>query len=307
MAKNRWIVAAMVMALGVAPHARRPKPVPRRANRPRRPPARPTPPPTCPTRYPMPDSTTPPSSASDDDTSDGAARPTSARRARRPRRPRPSPARRVRRPTCPRCSPAATACSWASPSPPTSTRPDTPSTSTSPRARRRRTRRASARATGAGRSPPTATAPYRTRVLVRMPADPADFSGTVVLEWLNVSGGADANPEWAGIHEEVIRAGSRVGRRVGADDRRDGRPGPRADELARVRRTPGWVCGRSTPSGTGRSTIPVTGSPSTSTRRWPGRSARAPASTVRRPTCSSPPASRSPPSPSSPTTTACSR
>ena len=100
-------------------------------------------------------------------------------------------------------------------------------------ARRRRTRRASARATGAGRSPPMARRPTARRVLVRMPADPADFSGTVVLEWLNVSGGADANPEWAGIHEEVIRAGSRVGRRVGADDRRDGRPRPRADELAR--------------------------------------------------------------------------
>ena len=54
---------------------------------------------------------------------------------------------------------------------------------------------------------PDGEAPYRTRVLVRMPADPADFSGTVVLEWLNVSGGADANPEWAGIHEEVIRQG----------------------------------------------------------------------------------------------------
>ena len=54
---------------------------------------------------------------------------------------------------------------------------------------------------------PDGSAPYRTRVLVRMPADPADFSGTVVLEWLNVSGGADANPEWAGIHEEVIREG----------------------------------------------------------------------------------------------------
>lgn len=54
---------------------------------------------------------------------------------------------------------------------------------------------------------PADQAPYTTRVLVRTPADPADFSGTVVLEWLNVSGGADANPEWAGIHEEVIRKG----------------------------------------------------------------------------------------------------
>jgi len=54
---------------------------------------------------------------------------------------------------------------------------------------------------------PADEAPYTTRVLVRTPADPDDFSGTVVVEWLNVSGGADANPEWAGIHEEVIREG----------------------------------------------------------------------------------------------------
>lgn len=54
---------------------------------------------------------------------------------------------------------------------------------------------------------PDATAPYRTRVLVRYPADPARFSGTVVVEWLNVSGGVDADPEWATLHEELIRRG----------------------------------------------------------------------------------------------------
>ena len=51
------------------------------------------------------------------------------------------------------------------------------------------------------------TAPYRTRVLVRAPADPARFSGTVVVEWLNVSSGADADPEWASLQEEIVRAG----------------------------------------------------------------------------------------------------
>lgn len=50
-------------------------------------------------------------------------------------------------------------------------------------------------------------APYRTRILVRTPADPARFSGTVVVEWLNVSGGVDADPEWATLHEELIRRG----------------------------------------------------------------------------------------------------
>ncbi len=50
-------------------------------------------------------------------------------------------------------------------------------------------------------------APYRTRVLVRSPADRARFSGTVVVEWLNVSGGVDADPEWASLHEEIVRRG----------------------------------------------------------------------------------------------------
>ena len=50
-------------------------------------------------------------------------------------------------------------------------------------------------------------APYRTRVLVRMPGNIADFSGTVVIEWLNVSGGVDADPEWIALHEEIMRRG----------------------------------------------------------------------------------------------------
>jgi hypothetical protein len=54
---------------------------------------------------------------------------------------------------------------------------------------------------------PDATAPYRTRVVVRAPAKAKDFSGNVVVEWLNVSGGADANPEWASTSEEIVRAG----------------------------------------------------------------------------------------------------
>jgi hypothetical protein len=54
---------------------------------------------------------------------------------------------------------------------------------------------------------PDTNAPYRTRVLVRAPADPSKFSGTVVAEWLNVSGGVDANPEWTSTSEEIVRAG----------------------------------------------------------------------------------------------------
>ncbi len=32
---------------------------------------------------------------------------------------------------------------------------------------------------------------YRTRIVVRMPTNPSRFNGTVVVEWLNVSGGGD--------------------------------------------------------------------------------------------------------------------
>jgi hypothetical protein len=54
---------------------------------------------------------------------------------------------------------------------------------------------------------PDATAPYRTRVLVRRPADADAMSGTVVVEWLNVSGGADANPDYVMLEEEIARRG----------------------------------------------------------------------------------------------------
>ncbi len=54
---------------------------------------------------------------------------------------------------------------------------------------------------------PDTSAPYRTRVLVRAPAKASAFSGTVVVEWLNVSGGVDADPEWVSLQEEIVRAG----------------------------------------------------------------------------------------------------
>lgn len=69
--------------------------------------------------------------------------------------------------------------------------------------------RATGPLTGDGRwtFEPDATAPYRTRVLVRRPADMADFSGTVVVEWLNVSAGLDASPGYAILKEELLRRG----------------------------------------------------------------------------------------------------
>jgi hypothetical protein len=51
------------------------------------------------------------------------------------------------------------------------------------------------------------SADYRTRVLVRRPESIENTSGVVVVEWLNVSGGVDADPEWTSLAEEVIREG----------------------------------------------------------------------------------------------------
>ena len=52
-----------------------------------------------------------------------------------------------------------------------------------------------------------AAAPFATRVLVRRPVDPAAFSGTVLVEWLNVSGGQDAAPDYTYLADEILRAG----------------------------------------------------------------------------------------------------
>ena len=51
------------------------------------------------------------------------------------------------------------------------------------------------------------TADYKTRAIVRRPTDPANFNGNVIVEWLNVSGGLDAAPDWTYTHVELIREG----------------------------------------------------------------------------------------------------
>ncbi len=53
---------------------------------------------------------------------------------------------------------------------------------------------------------PTTAADYRTRILVRMPKDSSHFSGTVVVEWMNESGGESA-PDWDYLNPELMRAG----------------------------------------------------------------------------------------------------
>jgi hypothetical protein len=50
-------------------------------------------------------------------------------------------------------------------------------------------------------------AAYATRVVVRRPRAPGSFSGTVVVEWLNVSSGSDAAPDWTYLSDEIVRRG----------------------------------------------------------------------------------------------------
>jgi len=54
---------------------------------------------------------------------------------------------------------------------------------------------------------PGATAEYVTRILVRRPTEARKFNGTVVVEWLNVSGGVDAAPDWTFVHTMLKREG----------------------------------------------------------------------------------------------------
>jgi hypothetical protein len=54
---------------------------------------------------------------------------------------------------------------------------------------------------------PGPTATYKTRILVRRPSDASRFNGTVVVEWLNVSGGLDAAPDWIFAHTHLMREG----------------------------------------------------------------------------------------------------
>lgn len=50
-------------------------------------------------------------------------------------------------------------------------------------------------------------ADYTTRVVTLTPTDVTKFNGTVVVEWLNVSGGIDAPAVWLMAHREIVREG----------------------------------------------------------------------------------------------------
>ncbi len=53
---------------------------------------------------------------------------------------------------------------------------------------------------------PGTAAAYRTRIIVRRPASASTFNGTVVVEWMNESGGESA-PDWDYLNPYLMRAG----------------------------------------------------------------------------------------------------
>lgn len=54
---------------------------------------------------------------------------------------------------------------------------------------------------------PASRAPYKTRLIVRTPTDPAKFNGTVIVEWLNVTSGRDSDPDFGFAGPEMLRDG----------------------------------------------------------------------------------------------------
>src|SRR5213078_2025099 len=48
---------------------------------------------------------------------------------------------------------------------------------------------------------------YKTRIVVRRPADAKRFNGTVLVEWYNVTNGFDAENMWFFGWEHMLRAG----------------------------------------------------------------------------------------------------
>ena len=59
---------------------------------------------------------------------------------------------------------------------------------------------------GKWRAQVSGAAPYKTRLVVARPA-PDKFNGVVLVEWLNVTAGADGGPDWGDMHRELIRKG----------------------------------------------------------------------------------------------------
>ncbi|TDG14128.1 hypothetical protein E2F43_11670 [Seongchinamella unica] len=63
-------------------------------------------------------------------------------------------------------------------------------------------------ADGAWEAEPSEQATYKTRIVVYRPIDPDEFSGTVIVEWLNVTAGFETPPSWGTGHLEMRRGGA---------------------------------------------------------------------------------------------------
>jgi hypothetical protein len=59
---------------------------------------------------------------------------------------------------------------------------------------------------GKWRAQASSSAAYKTRLVVARPA-PDKFNGVVIVEWLNVTAGADGGPDWGDTHRELTRKG----------------------------------------------------------------------------------------------------
>ena len=60
---------------------------------------------------------------------------------------------------------------------------------------------------GAWTVEPDGTAPFKTRVVVRRPADMATFNGTVVVDWFNVTAGVDGDPDFGLLYPVLLGGG----------------------------------------------------------------------------------------------------
>ena len=118
-------------------------------------------------------------------------------------------------------------------------------------------------ADGKWRASVDAAAPFVTRLVLRRPKDAGRFSGVVVVEWNNVSGGVDASPDWTLLHRQLIRAGHAF---VGVAAQKAGIDGGGLVEGPHLKKP--------SPSATACSTIPATPGPSTSSARPARRSRR---------------------------------
>jgi len=49
--------------------------------------------------------------------------------------------------------------------------------------------------------------PYKTRMIIRRPADASRFTGRVLVEWMNVSAGRDVDVSWPAVWPMIVREG----------------------------------------------------------------------------------------------------